>query len=125
MSASSASRMITARNLFTPTGPMGTIATASTHVRPDRCEVSMGLLRGRNAEEHLKFQMREKMISVGDDYWIENDSGEKVFKVDGKALRVRDTWKLEDASGRTVAEIQEKKLSIRDKIEIQIDGGRT
>ena len=29
--------------------------------------------------------MREKMISIGDDFWIENDHGQKVFKVDGKA----------------------------------------
>ena len=41
--------------------------------------------------------MREKLISIGDDYWIEDESGAKVFKVNGKALRVRDTWKLEDA----------------------------
>ena len=60
----------------------------------------MGLLRGRNDEPHLKFQMREKMIAVGDDYWIETDSGDKVFKVNGKALRVRDTWKLEDTTGQ-------------------------
>jgi uncharacterized protein YxjI len=69
--------------------------------------------------------MREKMISVGDDYWIEDESGEKVFKVNGKALRIRDTWKLENANHDTVAEIQEKKLSVRDKIEIEFPGGRS
>jgi len=37
------------------------------------------------------YQMREKMVSIGDDFWIENDRGEKVYKVDGKALRVRQT----------------------------------
>ena len=35
--------------------------------------------------------------------WIENDDGDRVFKVDGKALRVRDTFVLEDASGRVAA----------------------
>jgi uncharacterized protein YxjI len=69
--------------------------------------------------------MREKMISVGDDYWIEDESGEKVFKVNGKAMRIRDTWKLENANHDTVAEIQEKKLSVRDKIEIEFPGGRS
>jgi uncharacterized protein YxjI len=69
--------------------------------------------------------MREKMISVGDDYWIEDESGAKVFKVNGKALRIRDTWKLENANHDTVAEIQEKKLSVRDKIEIEFAGGRS
>jgi uncharacterized protein YxjI len=69
--------------------------------------------------------MREKMISVGDDYWIEDESGANVFKVNGKALRIRDTWKLENANHDTVAEIQEKKLSVRDKIEIEFPGGRS
>ena len=64
--------------------------------------------------------MREKMISIGDDYWIEDDADRKVFKVDGKALRIRDTWELQDASGQVVAEIRERKLSIRDAIHIQI-----
>ena len=35
--------------------------------------------------------MRQKLVSIGDDYWIENDQGERVFKVDGKALRGRQT----------------------------------
>ena len=66
--------------------------------------------------------MREKLLSIGDDYWIENDQGERAFKVDGKAFRVRNTFVLEDTSGAEVARIQERKLSIRDKIAIERDG---
>ncbi len=66
--------------------------------------------------------MREKLLSIGDDYWIEDESGERAFKVDGKALRVRDTWVLEDAAGKQVAEIKERKLSLRDKTKIDLDG---
>ena len=40
--------------------------------------------------------MRERLVSVGDDYWIEDDAGERRFKVNGKVARVRDTWVLED-----------------------------
>jgi uncharacterized protein YxjI len=71
-----------------------------------------------------RFQMRAKLIDIGDDYWIEDESGAKVFKVDGKAVRVRDTWVLEDASGNEVATIRERKLSLRDKIKIEY-GGQT
>ena len=46
-----------------------------------------------------KFQMREKMMAIGDDYWIEDGDGNKRFKVNGKAARVRDTFILEDANG--------------------------
>ena len=69
--------------------------------------------------------MREKLIAVGDDYWIEDDQGAKVYKVNGKAARIRETWKLEDAGRNTVAEIQEKKLSLRDTIKIERPGGRS
>lgn len=85
----------------------------------------MGLIRRRNDAPHLRFQMREKLIAVGDDYWIEDEDGHRCFKVNGKALRVRETWKLEDTDRNTVAEIQEKKLSVRDKIGIDLPGGRS
>jgi uncharacterized protein YxjI len=66
-----------------------------------------------------KFQMREKIMAIGDDFWIEDDDGHKVYKVNGKALRMRDTFILEDANGNEVSKIQEKKLSVRDKMTIE------
>ena len=66
--------------------------------------------------------MREKLFSIGDDYWIENEQGERAFKVNGKAMRIRETFILESPSGEEVVKIQEKKLSIRDKMRIERDG---
>ena len=66
--------------------------------------------------------MREKMIAIGDDYWIEDESGAKVFKVNGKVARIRDTWVLEDARGHEVSQIRERKLSVRDAIKIEYGG---
>ena len=34
-----------------------------------------------------RYVMREKWLAFGDDSWIEDESGERVFRVDGKALR--------------------------------------
>ena len=68
--------------------------------------------------------MREKLASIGDDFWIEDDSGERRYKVDGKAMRLRETFVLQDMSGNEVAKIQEKKLSIRDTMRIE-RGDRT
>ena len=85
----------------------------------------MALLRRRGDDAHtVRFQMREKLLSIGDDYWIEDDSGRKAFKVNGKALRVRDTWELEHPNGTSVATIRERKLSIRNAITIEF-GDRT
>jgi uncharacterized protein YxjI len=81
----------------------------------------MGLLRNRGPEG-TRYTMREKMFSIGDDYWIETDGGDKAFKVDGKALRMRDTLVLEDPAGEELLTIQEKKLSVRDKMEVERDG---
>ena len=83
----------------------------------------MSLLR-RNHEKPpvRRFQMKEKLISIGDDYWIEDDAGARAFKVDGKAARIRDSWVLEDGQGREVASIREHKLSVRDAIKIDIGG---
>jgi len=82
----------------------------------------MPLLKGPRDDVGAKYRMREKMFSIGDDYWIETDSGERAFKVDGKALRVRDTLALKTPDGDELFTIQEKKLSIRDKMEIERGG---
>jgi uncharacterized protein YxjI len=84
----------------------------------------MGLLRHRDHAVGQRFQMREKMLAIGDDYWIETAEGERVYRVDGKALRLRETFVLEDAAGNEVARIQERKLTIRDKMTIE-RGGET
>ena len=56
----------------------------------------MPLLRGRRGDDDsgTKYQMREKMFAIGDDYRIETDGGARVFKVNGKALRIRNTLVL-------------------------------
>jgi uncharacterized protein YxjI len=85
----------------------------------------MGLLRRREERREdgaLQYRMREKMFSIGDDYWIENSRGERAFKVDGKALRVRETMILEDTTGAELCKIQEKKLRVRDTMEIERQG---
>ena len=65
--------------------------------------------------------MKQKLASIGDDFWIEDEDGNRAYRVDGKKVRVRETFILEDASGREVAKIQERKLSVRDKIVIERD----
>ncbi len=71
-----------------------------------------------------RYQMREKLVSIGDDFWIENSQGQKVFKVDGKALRVRKTLKFKDTHGNTLAQIQERKLRVKDSMEVEDANGK-
>lgn len=67
--------------------------------------------------------MRQKLLSIGDDYWIQDNDGNRCFKVDGKALRVRDTLKFEDANGNELYKIQERMVRVRDTMEIEHAGG--
>ncbi|MES9505670.1 LURP-one-related family protein [Streptomyces sp. NPDC000609] len=70
----------------------------------------------------MRFLVRERLFAIGDDYWIEDMDGRKVFLVDGKAMRVRDTFELKDAQGRILVEIRQKLLSLRDTMLIERDG---
>jgi uncharacterized protein YxjI len=67
--------------------------------------------------------MREKLFAIGDDFWIENEGGERAFKVNGKVLRIRDTLALESPNGQELYSIQQKMLHVRDTMEIE-RGGR-
>jgi uncharacterized protein YxjI len=62
-------------------------------------------------------------MTIGDDYWIQDEAGARAFKVDGKAVRIRDTFVLRDASGQEVAKIQERKLRVRDTMKIERRSG--
>jgi uncharacterized protein YxjI len=70
----------------------------------------------------IRYRIRQRMISIGDDYVSESDRGEPVFKLDGKALRIRKMILFEDMDGRELCKIQECMLRLRDSMEIE---GRT
>ena len=89
--------------------------------REERREERRGGPSGGAEKTH--YQMREKLASIGDDFWIENNRGEKVYKVDGKALRVRQTMIFEDHSGRELAKIQERMLRVKDSMEVEDPSG--
>lgn len=70
-----------------------------------------------------RYQMKQRLVSIGDDFYIENERGQRCFKVDGKALRIRNTLIFEDMQGHELAAIQEKMLRVKDTMNIE-RGGR-
>jgi uncharacterized protein YxjI len=70
-----------------------------------------------------RYRMREKVFSIGEDFWIETEGGERAFKIDGKALRIRETFLLKGPSGEELFKIQERKLRVHDTMKIESDGG--
>ena len=71
-----------------------------------------------------RYKIRQKMFSIGDDFWIENQDGQKIFKIDGKVLRIRKTLEFEDANGRKLAQIKERLLTVRDTMAIEGADGK-
>lgn len=66
-----------------------------------------------------RYKMRENLISIGDDFWIETEHGRRAFFVNGKALRVRDTLEFQDMQGRTLCQIQGRMMRVRDTMVIE------
>ena len=65
-----------------------------------------------------RYTMRQRLVSIGEDFDIADEHGNPVFRVDGKVMRLRDTFVLEDLQGREVATIREKKLALRESMNI-------
>jgi uncharacterized protein YxjI len=85
----------------------------------------LGGLRDRGAEGIQRYKMHEKLISIGDDYWIENEAGEREFYFDGKALRLRDTLIIKDMQGNELYKLKEKLLRVRDTMDVLDANGKT
>ena len=85
--------------------------------RMDRRQARRG-----QAPEFKRYQMRQKLIAFGDDFYIEDEQGRRAFKVDGKALRVRDTFTIKDTEGQVVAQMQERVARVRNTMKIDRPG---
>jgi uncharacterized protein YxjI len=75
--------------------------------------------RGGAAE---RFKMKEKMFTIGDDFWIENEQGQKAYKVNGKALRIADTLDFEGPNGQKLVGMHGKVITVRGTIRLERPG---
>jgi uncharacterized protein YxjI len=82
--------------------------------RGEEHEHPAGPMGNRVKEKSLRYRLRQKLISSGDDYWIENDLGQRVFFVDGKAFRLREHLSIKDMQGNELLALQEKIMHIKD-----------
>ncbi len=69
-----------------------------------------------------RYKMRQKLISLGEDFTIEDADGNHAFEVDGKVMSLRETFDLKDPQGNVVATIRGKLMSIRSKMDVLRDG---
>src|SRR5580765_4337187 len=74
------------------------------------------------ADNWSRYRLQRKLFSIGEDFWIENEQGEQVYKVDGKAFSLRETFVLEDPSGSELLTIESKLLAVRPTMKILRQG---
>jgi uncharacterized protein YxjI len=68
------------------------------------------------------YVIREKMLRLGEDSDITNESGELVLRVEGKIMSLHQRLILRDPAGREVAQIHRKLVAFRPTYEITIGG---
>ena len=59
----------------------------------------------------MRYVLKQKLFSWGDDFKIKNEAGEDVFFVDGKAFSFGDKLSFQDLNGNELAFIRQKLLS--------------
>ena len=72
----------------------------------------------------MRYLMRERILSWGDDFTIKDEAGREAFYVDGKVFSFGDKLSFKDRDGKEVALIDQKLLSFGPQYEI-VRGGTT
>lgn len=70
----------------------------------------------------MRYVMKQKLFSWGDDFYIRDAEGHDVFFVDGKALSLGDQLSFRDLKGNELAFIRQKLLSWGPTYEIHRNG---
>lgn len=68
------------------------------------------------------YQLRRQLISIGEDFWVQNAQGENVYKLDGKILTLTQTFALQDVNGNELARMQAEMLTLRRTMDIERGG---
>jgi uncharacterized protein YxjI len=70
----------------------------------------------------MRYLMKQKLFSLGDDFYIQDESGQNVFFVDGKVFALGDHLSFQDLAGNELAFIRQKLLAWGPTYEIYRNG---
>lgn len=86
----------------------------------------MGLLRHHHEDEHPnRYIMKERLLAIAQDFYVENAAGLRCYWIDGKALRVRETILFREVSGVELYKVQQRKIRLRETMKIEDPHGHT
>jgi uncharacterized protein YxjI len=67
----------------------------------------------------MRYLLKQKLLSFGDDFIIKDEQGNEVYKVDGRAFKVlREKLAFEDMQGHELAFIRERLIALTPSYEI-------
>ncbi len=72
----------------------------------------------------MRYMMRQRILSWGDDFSIKDADGQEVYYIDGKVFSFGNKLSIKDRNGAELARINQKLLSIGPQYEI-VSGGET
>jgi len=72
----------------------------------------------------MRYMMRQRILSWGDDFSIKDADGQEVYYIDGKVFSFGDKLSIKDRSGAELVRINQKLLSLGPQYEI-VSGGET
>src|SRR6185312_14180057 len=70
----------------------------------------------------VRYLLKQKLLSWGDDYYVRDDQNRDVYFVDGKAFSIGDQLSFQDLSGRELAFIKQKIFALGRTYEISRNG---
>ena len=70
----------------------------------------------------MRYVLKQKLLSWGDDYYIRDDQDREVYLVDGKAFSLGGQLSFKDLAGNELAFIRQKLLKLSPTYEIHRDG---
>jgi len=74
------------------------------------------------AQPWTRYKLQRKLFAIGEDFWIENEAGEAVFKVDGKALSLRHKFLIEDQGGAELLTVESRLVALQPTMTIERQG---
>ncbi len=70
-----------------------------------------------------RYIMRQRIVALGQDFYINNAAGQPMFKIDGKVRLIKESLKFRDMQGNLLYQLDERVLRIRESFDIQKPDG--
>lgn len=69
----------------------------------------------------MKYVLKQKLFSIGDDFNILDENNDKIYKIDGKLLTIGEKFYFEDKKGNKIFKIKKKLIRFTDTYHIEKD----